>query len=227
MHVTLQRASSDGNLFSSALGTCSVRVSKPPGAESRLIPTFSVGNLRSQLLDRLDRFRQLPFAFNFPSSAVTLQCTTRRKFREIIFIFLETLQNSSWKIQICFQFSFARVSHVWRLQTWRRKKKKLVQTCCLMRKSSQSLKHRRRLQHSPTKWRCFWRILCSRSCPIIFRNCLLFLERTINVLVSWDGCLNEGKSCKSTWNLLPPFGLVRLLRGWHFSTWDQARDKWP
>ena len=56
----------------------------------------------------------------------------------------ETLQNSSCKIPIRLQFSFAHVSHVWRLQPWRRMKKKLVQTSCLMRKSS--LKHWRRLQ---------------------------------------------------------------------------------
>ena len=58
--------------------------------------------------------------------------------------FWKTLQNSSSKIPICLQFSFAHVSHIWRLQPRHRMKKKLVKTCCLMRKSS--LKQWRRLQ---------------------------------------------------------------------------------
>ena len=39
----------------------------------------------------------------------------------------------------------------------------------------------------------------------------------------------RAKTCNTIWYLGPlpsHFGLVRLLRGWHFSTWDQARDKW-
>ena len=92
----------------------------------------------------------------------------------------KTLQNSSCKIPICLQISVARVSQVWQLQPWHRKKKKPVQTTCLMRKSS--LNHRRRLQFPVNIHRQNEAIsgtLCPRSCST-FRNCLLFLWRTIN-----------------------------------------------
>ena len=96
---------------------------------------------------RLNKFKKLQFAFNFPSSPVkrptvynAKEISPKKKSS-----FWKTLQNSSCKIPICLQFSFAHVSHVWRLQPWRRKKKKkLVQTSCPMRKSF--LKHRGRLQ---------------------------------------------------------------------------------
>ena len=132
--------------------------------------------------------------------------------------FWKTLQNSSSKIPICLQFSFAHVSHIWRLQPRHRMKKKLVKTCCLMRKSS--LKQWRRLQvavnidqqNDAVSDSCF----VSRA-ALLSGIAFCSWSAQWNVQISWHCCLNEGKSSKSTWNLL--LGPVRFLWGGHFSTW--------
>ena len=137
------------------------------------------------------------------------------------------MQNSNWLN--CLQFSFAYMSHVWLLQLWHRKKKKMIQTCSLLRKSS--LKRVRRLQ---VTFSIHWQNEAVSGAYFVPGAAL----PSRNAFCSWSsGAHNEMDKfldivalrmdiVQKYWNFLPPFGLVRLLRGWHLSTWNQARHKW-
>ena len=106
------------------------------------------------------------------------------------------------------------MSHVWWLQPWHCNKKKMVQMCCLMRKSQASSetfkKAASHIKYSQSNWSWFWFFPELLSCCSTCKKCLVFLKFTKNEKGPWHCCLKKGKSCKSTWNLLPQCGLIRF-----------------